>query len=56
LKHLLVASKRRHQPPEYCYKCLCKKKDKKTSRQRKVELAKKRAREREKLAKGISPS
>jgi hypothetical protein len=56
LKHLLVAIEKRHEPPKRCYECLCKKKGKKTSKQRKLERAKQRQREREALAKSISSS
>lgn len=47
LKHIYRAMDNKHQPPDHCYSCLSKKKGKKTSRERKVELAKQRARERE---------
>jgi hypothetical protein len=56
LKHIKVASKNGHEPPALCYACLRRTKKKKTSRQRKVELAKKRQRERDKLKRGIASS
>lgn len=48
LKHLQRAKDCGHRPPDHCYACLCAKKNKKTPRERKIELAKRRAREREK--------
>ena len=54
LKHLVRAAEGKHRPPDFCYTCLrTKKKGKKTSRERKIELAKKRAREREAAKKGL---
>ena len=48
LKHIERAARSSHQPPRHCYTCLAKKRGKKTARERKVELAIIRAREREK--------
>lgn len=55
LKHTQVANRLKHKPPTLCYACLCRTKKKKTSRERKVEIAKKRQQEREALARGIAP-
>ena len=55
LKHLQRAKDCGHQPPVFCYDCLCVKKNKKPTRLRKLELAKQRQAERERLAKGIAP-
>jgi len=54
LKHLVRAEENNHHPPDLCYPCLCKKQGRKTSRERKVELAKRRARKREAAQKGLS--
>lgn len=54
LKHIIRANENEHRPPDFCYICLTKTKRKKTSRERKIELAKKRAREREAAKKGLS--
>jgi len=54
LKHLLRAKENHHRPPDFCYPCLRETQGKKSSKERKIELAKKRAREREALKKGLS--
>ena len=50
-KLILTAKANKHQPPDRCYKCLCKQRNKKTTRERKVILAKERKRKRD-LASG----
>jgi len=54
LKNVIRARENDHRPPDLCYACLTAKRNKKTSRQRKIELAKKRAREREAQKKGLT--
>jgi hypothetical protein len=47
-KHLQQAKACGHKPPDLCYLCMCETKNKKTPRERKIELSKRKAREREK--------
>ena len=54
LKHIQRAKKNDHRPPDLCYPCLCGSTGKKTARERKIILAKERARKREAAAKGLS--
>jgi hypothetical protein len=51
---MIRAKENNHRPPDHCYDCLRKQVNKKTSRERKIVLAKKRAREREAAKKGLT--
>ena len=53
-KQFVRAKENKHSPPEFCYTCLRKQKGLKTSRERKIERGKRRAREREAAKKGIA--
>jgi hypothetical protein len=54
LKQLIRAEENKHRPPDLCYDCICITLRKQTPRERKVELAKRRARERESAKKGTT--
>jgi len=48
-KHLQRAKDCGHKPPVLCYSCTCAEKKKKSPRERKIELSKRKARERDKI-------
>lgn len=54
LKHLVRARESKHRPPDLCYSCLCAEKNKRSPSERKIELAKRRAREREMAKEGTA--
>jgi hypothetical protein len=54
LKHLIRAKENKHRPPDLCFNCDCAETQTPTPRERKITLAKQRAREREAAKKGFT--